>query len=605
MRRLALLLSFCLLNVAGLPARAQTQHPLTLTREADRAVAQKQAALAVSRFQQALTRYTHHPLRPYWVYRLAQLQAPSGLPAGDPLLPHYHWWRAMAQPTTVCSDGFSQYARLHNLSDIVPSVPESTAIQARLGCVEKRPEQERLAVARVLEQHRYFWLLPRLLKTVTTPEGLWLQGQSRMLARDYRAALASFQTLLKQQGASGDLKKQAIIEAGLAERRLGNAAGAEKWWKNISAQDGRYYPEVLWQRASLAYGSNQNAQGTQLLQELVRRFPAHGRSPDALEAMLRTAVETQSWALLESLGQQIVTAWPEHAIAATARYWLGRSLERRGQTEMGRRWLREQAETGALNNYYTHLARCRLEGRDCFAMRRVPLKAQEPRLAFLQQIPILEELAASRDSRILEVVAPFAGLSSLERELLKSWSLRYNGHYFRSIRTIWQQPSRDPEVLRLMYPLHYDALQKENAARFGLPQALIAGLTWQESMYMADIKSPAGATGLMQLMPATAREIAPKAGLPGLNLNQLTDPKVNIRLGSYYLHEQLQRWNGNLMPTIAAYNAGPGAASRWLASFGQLDKDMFVERIPYDETRRYVKQVLTHLSVYELMYGPQ
>lgn len=510
----------------------------------------------------------------------------------------------MAQPEKSCSDGFAQYARFSNLTDILPSVPESTTIQARLGCVEQRPESERLAVARVLDQHRYFWLLPRLLKTVTTPEGLWLQGQSRMTARQYRPALASFQTLLKQQSASGELKKQALIEAGLAERRLGNAAGAEKWWQNIAAHDARFYPEVLWQRAMLAYGGNQAAKGTQILQELVRRFPAHSRTPEALEAMLRSAVETQSWASLQSLGQQIVTGWPEHAIASTARYWLGRSLERSGQTDAGRRWLREQAETGPLNNYYTHLARCRLEGRDCFAMRRLPLKAQEPRLAFLQQIPILQELAESRDSRILEVVAPFAALTRQERELLRSWALRYNGHYFRSIRTIWQQPSRDPEVLRLMYPLHYDALQKENAQRFGLPQALIAGLTWQESMYMADIKSPAGATGLMQLMPATAREIAPKAGLPGLSLSQLTDPKVNIRLGSYYLHEQLQRWNGNLMPTIAAYNAGPGAASRWLTSFGQLDKDMFVERIPYEETRRYVKQVLTHLSVYELMYGP-
>ncbi len=589
--------------VSAAPVLAQEVLPQDLTREADQALAKKDTGSAKNLFTQALGRYANHPLRPYWVYQLAKLNHPVTLQNGDPLLPHYHWWRAINQPKNVCSDGFAQYGRLSPLSEVLPSVPESTEIQDRLHCVEKLPERERVAVARVLDQHRYFWLMPRLLKTVSSPDGLWLQAESRLLNRDYRGALASYQTLLKQQTADGNLKKRALIQAGVAERRLRNPRGAEKIWASISTQDSEFYPEVLWQRAQMAYGSESPVTGNKLLQDLIKRFPSHARAPEALENLLRQAIEAQSPATIQTLGRQIVAGWPEHEVANTARYWLARTLEKQGKRTEALQLFEHQAVTGPINNYYTQLAKCRVANVDCFTPRYVALTAREPQLDFMRQLPFLQELIENRQSGIVEVIAPFVSLSALERDLLKSWALRHNGHYFRSIRTIWTQPTRDTEMLRLMYPMHFDALQKENAKRFNLPQSLIAGLTWQESMYKADIKSPAGATGLMQLMPATARGIAGKAGVSGFNVNQLTDPKVNIRLGSYYLREQLNTWQGNLMPVIAAYNAGPGAASRWLKSFGHLDKDAFVERIPYEETRRYVKMVTTHMRVYETVYG--
>lgn len=600
-----------LLGLAGLvslslSAQAQTPLPLDLTLQAQQAVASKQPARAVPLLTEALKTYPYHPLRPWWVQQLASLQAPAPLESGDRLLPHYHWWRAMAAAPKSCNDGFARYGQFSPLSEVLPSVPESTEIENRLSCAENLPEPQRLAVARVLDAHRYFWLMPRLLKTVSTPDGLWLQGQSRMLARQYKQALGSFQTLLKQKSTPGALKKQVIIQAGLAERRLRNPAGAERWWQSIAQNDAEFYPEVLWQRAMLAYGADQaaeNAKGDQLLKQLIQKFPSHARTPEALEALLRKAVESQSPVSIQSLGRQIISGWPEHEIASTARYWLARSLEKQGNSFDAQQLYQQQADSGPINNYYTQLSRCQVAKIDCFKPLSIKLGAREPELDFMRQVPILRELLEARQSKILEVVAPFASLSPLERELLKSWALRHNGHYFRSIRSIWTYDTRDPDMLRLMYPLHYDQLQKENAVRFNLPQSLIAGLTWQESMYKADIKSPAGAVGLMQLMPGTAQGIAAKAGVSGFKTSQLTDPKVNIRLGSYYLREQLNTWEGNLMPVIAAYNAGPNAVKRWLASFGKLDKDAFVERIPYDETRRYVKQVLTHMRVYETVYG--
>lgn len=579
--------------------------PLDMTRQAQQALQKKQNAHAAQILNQAVAHYDAHPLRPWWVHQLAQLKVSPNLAKGDQLWPHYHWWRAMAAPAKSCNDGFAAYAQQNTLTELIPTVPESKSIEARLHCAESLPESSRLAIARVLDQNRYFWLMPRLLKQVTSPEGLWLQAESRFLNRQYKDALASYQTLIKQSKANGHLKKQAIIQAGVCQRRLKNATAALQWWSQIASTDPEFYPEVLWQRAMLAYGGDKNAEGDTLLKQITGKHPAHERTPEALETLLRKAVETQSSQSIQSLSQQILKSWPEQSIANTARYWLARNYEKQGNQRESKRLYAEQANQGPINNYYTQLSKCKIQGVDCFKPNYVSLQNQQAPMGFVSQLPIVEDLLQSKQSQILEVIAPFVSLSPLERDMLKSWALRQNGNYFRSIRLIWTNETRDLNLLQLMYPMHYDALQKENAQRFNLPQSLIAGLTWQESMYKADIKSPAGATGLMQLMPGTAQGIAGKAGISGFKTSQLTDPKVNIRLGSYYLREQLNTWQGNLMPVIAAYNAGPNAVKRWLASFGNKDKDAFVEQIPYEETRRYVKQVMTHMRVYESLYGQQ
>lgn len=553
-----------------------------------------------------------HFLRPAWIQQLAQAGLPAEslqavLPPRDPLWPHFYWWRAMAQDAGRCRGDFGAYARQAALSSQPVMIPDSTALQVRLHCVEALPETERLTIARQVQAHRYFWLMPRLLGDVQAPEGLSLLLEAQMTGRQYRAALATAQRLLKQRSAPGELKKQAVLQAGRAARFLRQPAAALQWWEWIQPADARFYPEVLWERAELAQAQDQTGLSEQLLTRLLQQYPQHERVPDALELLLRQKLQVQHWSAVERLSQQVLRDWPGHELAAEARYWLGHSLQQRGQRSAARQHWQTQVAQGAVNNYYTQLSRCQLDERDCFQLPPggLPaLRARSPQLNFLAAHPELKNLLTPERAPLALAIAPFLSqLTETDRLLLTSYALRLNGNYFRAIRTIWQLPARDQDMLRLMYPLHYDDLQKENAARYRIPQALIAGLTWQESMYKADIRSPSGALGLMQLMPATASYIAPKAGLKGFQLSQLTDPKINIRLGSYYLYEQLQRWRGNLLPMIASYNAGPNAVARWMQARGNLDKALFVEQIPYAETRRYVKQVLTHMSVYQTIYA--
>jgi soluble lytic murein transglycosylase len=131
----------------------------------------------------------------------------------------------------------------------------------------------------------------------------------------------------------------------------------------------------------------------------------------------------------------------------------------------------------------------------------------------------------------------------------------------------------------------------------GLPDALIYAIIRQESLYRADAASKAGALGLMQLLPETARRSAKSAGLPVPTRSSLLLPEVNIPLGASYLKHLVDRAGGQLALAVASYNAGPGAVRRWLPP-APMDLDVWVENIPYNETRAYVQRVTWHELVF-------
>ena len=130
-----------------------------------------------------------------------------------------------------------------------------------------------------------------------------------------------------------------------------------------------------------------------------------------------------------------------------------------------------------------------------------------------------------------------------------------------------------------------------------LPETLIYAIIRQESLYRADAASSAGALGLMQLLPSTARLTARKIGQPNPSRSELLVPSVNVPLGSAYLRSLLDRAAGQLPLAIAGYNAGPAAARRWLDD-APVETDVWVENIPYNETRTYVQRVAWHALVF-------
>jgi soluble lytic murein transglycosylase len=157
------------------------------------------------------------------------------------------------------------------------------------------------------------------------------------------------------------------------------------------------------------------------------------------------------------------------------------------------------------------------------------------------------------------------------------------------------------EVLRLLYPLPHRAVVEREARANGLDPMFVAALIRQESLWDARAISPVGARGLMQIMPETGRGLA---GNPaGWNADVLYDPETSIRLGTRFLRDLEQQYGDRAVDLLAGYNAGPHRIARWRALPEGRDAELLAERIPFEETRHYVKVVQGNQHIYRALYG--
>lgn len=177
---------------------------------------------------------------------------------------------------------------------------------------------------------------------------------------------------------------------------------------------------------------------------------------------------------------------------------------------------------------------------------------------------------------------------------------------FRSLRRAWpkiatpEQDSVPPYFLKMYYPIKYDDEIRKYAEKQNLDRHLVQGLIHQESYYNPKARSRVGATGLMQLMPPTAQEHARHMGI-SFSRSRLEDPDVNIRLGTYHLRMLLNMFGGKEHFAVAAYNAGQGNVLKWRRGAPRKPMDEFLESIPFDETRGYVKRVAMLKAAYKRM----
>lgn len=174
---------------------------------------------------------------------------------------------------------------------------------------------------------------------------------------------------------------------------------------------------------------------------------------------------------------------------------------------------------------------------------------------------------------------------------------------YRSLRKAWpqlatvEQDSAPAYFLRMYYPLKYGDEIDDHAKERGLDPNLVRALILQESYYNPKAKSRVGATGLMQLMPPTAKEHASRLGVP-FAISRLENPAVNVRLGTYHLKMLVNMFSGNTYLAVASYNAGQGNVMKWRRAAPKKPMDEFIESIPFQETRNYVKRVTMLRSSY-------
>jgi soluble lytic murein transglycosylase len=276
------------------------------------------------------------------------------------------------------------------------------------------------------------------------------------------------------------------------------------------------------------------------------------------------------------------------------RYWSARAAE-----QLGDKRLAEQGYAAVLptDNWYAVLSAARL-GKP-FAPTLVPMGLVDKEMDALATRPAFvraQELVRCdmEPLAIGEWRAAYAGLAQPGQVQAIGLAARW-GWYLQAIAAAAKLRIFDD--YDVLYPRPYDHEVRRGASLTELPPDLIYAIIRQESLYRADARSSAGALGLMQLLPETARRTAKAWDLPLKSTASLVQPPVNVPIGSAYLRSMYDRYGGQASLAMGSYNAGPGAVRRWLPE-SPMAMDAWVENIPYNETRGYVQKVSWHMIVF-------
>lgn len=310
--------------------------------------------------------------------------------------------------------------------------------------------------------------------------------------------------------------------------------------------------------------------------------------------------------------------------ALRARYWRARALEALGRATdanpTAAAAAQVQFETIALEfplTYYGWRSRSRLADSEqrlvsSFAESQRPAQGRRRlKSGALARARILVE--AGFEERAVEELSRFAKRAGgLDERLELAQLFRSAGHFRGAQRMVVDAYKLDlaraptPTLEGLWWhawPAAYlDIVEAETSRPGSVEAALVYSIMREESGFRPRVVSPVGARGLLQIMQPTGERLARAVGHENFDAEDLFEPDINIRLGCHYLADLSRRFEGRLSAAIASYNAGPEAVSEWLEARRDLEDDEWVESIPYEQTRSYVKRVLRSFQAYRLLY---
>jgi soluble lytic murein transglycosylase len=332
----------------------------------------------------------------------------------------------------------------------------------------------------------------------------------------------------------------------------------------------------------------------------------HPRAGELLDAIAATDVDDSilHWRLVTAIAKkdwENLIRWtevppPDSLTPQRWLYWRGRALEETGRPEEAREtFSRIQKE----RDYYGFLARDRLGIAYEMNHRELPAQPEVRReVAAFPHIERARELHfhGMRSAARREWQALLDRLAHYQLQIAATIAAEWGWHD-QAILTLGKAMAYDDLLLR--FPVAFEDTLRKYAAQRKLDLAWMYALVRAESAFLTDARSVSGALGLMQLLPATARETAQRIGFRTYANSYLLEADKNITLGSAYLKQMLDRFDGNLVLATAAYNAGPGAVQSWLPTDACLTPEVWIELIPYEETRKYVSRILYFASIYD------
>jgi soluble lytic murein transglycosylase len=356
--------------------------------------------------------------------------------------------------------------------------------------------------------------------------------------------------------------------------------------------------------ADLATDENRDQDARQTLAALLKRFPTgrHATNARFRAGMISYIQGDRKGAAAEF--DSLIARDSNSTEALAAAYWAGRSYAALGdKTRSSARWRSIIAQEPL--SYYAVMAAKRLDttlvasDRSPSNYARIPeVDTTMSRIVALKDVGMDVEAGFENDRLFRDALA------DPNRIVATAHALAGTDQASRSIalgRRALDDIGRSPENYRLYFPVLERETLISSSKENGLDPVLVAALIRQESNFNPLATSPAGARGLMQLMPAVGKTVAATKGIGPWDPDLLYQPAINIRLGTAHLRDLVRKYP-EVVKVLAAYNAGESRVEKWSSKTGASDPEVFTERIPFVETRDYVRTILRNRAYYQPLY---
>lgn len=488
----------------------------------------------------------------------------------------------------------AEHRRLVAASDLRLSRPSRAADQLEILLAEAEPEQ-----------------VP----------GLTLQvAEARFSAGAYRSVIARLRPWLDSPtGGDPDAVASDPVTQyrmwflyGRALYRNGRRTEAFAVWGTVAEQAGA--PGGAWASfllADIQHDAGNIEAAREAYERTVTRFPRSQYAGHALVRLGSLDMLADDYESAAERFDEYRRRYPGGNWFIASTYWAAKASAAAGDSTSSSRLYREVLEADALSFYGIQAgAATGVEAWDIIAIAEVDApELLDEDAALVVRMDRLRELGwRMRAKRELS-----AGRRAVRRttagSLALATELNAHGWTWEGVEIGWSLYEGSgrwtDRLLEVVYPLIYREAMEAAAERQHLDPALVAAVVRRESVFDRAVVSGARAVGLMQLLPSTGTEVARRERISGFHRGQLEVAEVNLRLGTRYLREQLDRFGGSLTAALIAYNAGPHRYIRWreFPEFNGSDPELAIDRIPFSETRRYVKAINAHAYVYRHLYG--
>ncbi len=467
------------------------------------------------------------------------------------------------------------------------------------------------------EQREYGKAMGAYAKAPTTPQNLYRLARSQQINDKKTEAIANYQSLIQRY--------PNLPETAQSLRRLATLTPlpqAVAYLDQLIQKFPEDAPKALLRKADLLEKTDPQA-AQEARQTLLKNYSSSDAAAEYRWKMARDQGKAGNYVQAWQRAQELTQANPDSPLAAKATFWIGKWAQQLGRSEDAKAAF-ENVLARYPHSYYAWRAAVLLGWQvgDFNSVRFLQPKVTMPAVrpippAGSTMFSELYRLGQDRDAIAL-FTAETAGQETLSvNQQFTEALLKLNqGKNLAAINQIlnlrdstdpldqqqWKALRQTPEYWQALFPFPYEELIVAWSEKRQLNPLLVASLIRQESRFEKEIRSPVGATGLMQVMPATADWIAPQIKLSKFSL---TDPNDNINLGTWYFQHTHEEYRNNSALAVASYNAGPGNVAKWLKEFEGSDPDLFIENIPFAETKDYVESVFSNYWNYMQIYNPE